>query len=94
MHYELYITCYDITSDHIRVRQQAYEALGNDDLTTSLRFPYYLFYIPFGNVLDLTPSMIRINKQIITSDDYIACLSLNSFFAVYKAQEQKTIFDQ
>ena len=77
----LYIIHCDTTSDHIRVRQRVYKASPNADLTASLYLPYYQSYLPFRNVRDLAPNTIRINKQIIASNNYIAYLSLNSFFA-------------
>ena len=85
----LYITCLDITSDHIRVCQWAYKASPNTDSTASIHLPFYWSSLSFGNVQDLTHDMIRIYQRTTTSNDYIVHLSLHFFLSYLQSPATK-----
>ena len=90
----LYGTHWDITSETIRVRQQAYKASPHADLTSPLCILICQKSLYSENDQDSSPTMFRTKQRTHTCNVYISRLFLYSFLAAYKAQVQKTAFDQ
>ena len=90
----LYKTHWDITSETIRVLQQAYEASLNTDLAAPLRVPLCQSSLYSKTEQDSSPDMLRINQRTHAQNDCIARLSLHHSLTSYKAQVQKRKFDQ